>query len=31
MIESKKFRHKKTGEVVTQVNILELNDYEELE
>jgi hypothetical protein len=28
MIKSKKFRNKKTGEIVTQIPILEMNDYE---
>lgn len=29
-IKSKKFRHKKTGKIVTQVPILKINDYEEV-
>jgi len=29
-IKPKKFRHKQTGEVVEQVNILDIGDYEEL-
>ena len=29
--ESKKFRHKQTGKIVTQVPILELSSYEEVE
>jgi hypothetical protein len=31
MIESKKFRHKVTGEIVTQIPILEIGNYEEVE
>lgn len=30
IIKSKKFRNKKTGEIKTVVDILELNDYEEV-
>jgi len=29
-ISAKKFRHKITGEIVTQIPILEMNDYEEI-
>lgn len=31
MIESKKFRNKITGEIKTQIPIMEINDYEPLE
>ncbi len=31
MITSKKFRNKKTGEIVTQFDILEIADFEEVE
>ena len=31
MIKNKKFRDKRTGEIVTQVPILEINNYEEVE
>lgn len=30
IIGSKKFRNKKTGEIVTQVPLLDINDYEEI-
>jgi len=30
-IKPKRFKHKQTGEIVTQVSILEINDYEVLE
>ena len=29
-IKTKKFRNKKTGEIKTQISILELKDYEEV-
>jgi len=31
MIKSKEFRHKITGKIETQIPILEINDYEEVE
>jgi hypothetical protein len=31
VIESKKFRNKKTGEIVTQVPLLDIGDYDEVE
>lgn len=31
VIKSQRFRHKTTGEVVTQIPILEINDYEEVD
>lgn len=31
MMTSKKFRDKRTGEIVTQIPILEINYYEEVE
>ena len=30
VIASKKFKHKRTGEIKTQLNIFELKDYEEV-
>ena len=30
MIKNKKFKHKITGEITEQINILEINQYEEL-
>lgn len=30
MIESRKFRHKKTGEIKTLIPLLEIGDYEEM-
>ena len=30
-IESKKFKHKVTGEIKTQISIMELKDYEPVE
>ena len=30
IIKQKRFRHKKTGEIVTQIPILEFSDYEEV-
>jgi len=29
-IRSKQFRNRKTGEIVTQIPILQINDYEEV-
>jgi len=31
MIKSKQFRHKETGEIKTQISILEMGDYEEVD
>lgn len=31
IIESKKFRNKKTGEIRTQIPIMEIRDWEEVE
>ncbi len=30
MIKNKKFRHKKTGEIVEIIDILKINEYEEI-
>ena len=30
IIESKKFRHKKTGEILTQIPLMEIGDFEEV-
>ena len=30
VVKSKKFRNKKTGEIVTQVPLLDINDYDEV-
>ena len=31
IIKTKRFKHKRTGEIKTQLDIFELNDYEEIE
>ena len=31
IVKTTRFKHKVTGEIVTQVDITEINDYEELE